>query len=147
MRDDRWEYIRYWTGKEELYDLNADPYQLNSLQTDATLSSLKTMMWTHTQQQLGLTVIPVRSFPNGKVGAQFSYQMKIWGGVAPFTWKVESGQIPPGLALSPSTGLIQGKPSKLGSYNFSLRLTDSSFATHAGRARTFVTKVTLTVKA
>ena len=112
------------------------------------MSALKTMMWTRTQQQLGLAIIPVKSFPSCKVGAQFSYQMKIWGGMTPFSWILASGQLPPGLALDPSTGLIQGKPSKSGSYTFSIRLTDASFATQAGRPRTFTTKpMTLVVKA
>ena len=147
IRDSRWKYVRYWTGDEELYDLNADPYELNSLQKDATLSALKTMMWTRTQQQLGLAIIPVRSFPNSNVGASFSYQMKLWGGAAPFSWTVASGKMPPGLALNPATGLIQGRPTNAGSYKFSVRVTDSSLATQAGKARTFVTKLmTLAVK-
>jgi hypothetical protein len=29
-------YVRYDTGEEELYDLAADPWQLNSLDTDPT---------------------------------------------------------------------------------------------------------------
>ena len=147
LRDDRWKYVRYWNGEEELYDLNADPYELNSLHKDATLSALKAAMWTRTQQQLGLAIVPVRSFPSGKVGTQFAYAMKAWGGVAPFLWTVASGKIPPGLALGPSTGLIQGAPSKSGSYTFSVRVTDSSLASQANRARTFVTKsMTLIVK-
>lgn len=147
IRDSRWKYIRYWTGDEELYDLNADPYELNSLQKNATLQALKTAMWTRTQQQLGLAILPVRSFPRCAVGAKFTYQMKPWGGVAPFTWTVESGQVPPGLTLNPSTGVIQGTPSKSGSYKFSVRVKDSSIASQAGKARTFVTKVmTLAVK-
>ena len=148
VRDERWKYVRYWTGDEELYDLNADPYELNSLQKDSTLSALKSSMLTRTQQQLGLAILPVKAFPSCNVGAQFSYQMKIWGGVAPFSWTLDSGQLPPGLALNPSTGLIQGKPSKSGTYTFSIRLTDASFATQAGRPRTFATKpMTLVVKA
>ena len=148
MRDDRWKYVRYWTGDEELYDLNADPYELNSLQKDASLQALKTAMWTRTQQQLGLAILPVRSFPHCVVGAKFTYQMKPWGGVAPFHWTVETGRVPPGLTLNSSTGLIQGAPSKSGSYKFSLRVTDSSLASQAGKPRTFVTKVmTLVVQA
>jgi N-acetylglucosamine-6-sulfatase len=140
VRDNRWKYVKYWTGEEELYDLNADPYELNSLHKDASLVALKTMLRTRIDQQIGLAIIPVKSFPSCSVGARFSYQMKPWGGLAPFSWKVNSGQIPPGLTLNPSTGLLQGTPSKLGSYTFSLRLTDSSVATQTGMARTFVTQ-------
>jgi arylsulfatase A-like enzyme len=148
VRDNRWKYVRYWTGDEELYDLIADPYELNSRQKDPSLASLKTMLWTRTQQQLGLAIVPVKSFPGSSVGAHFSYQMKPWGGVSPFSWTIESGQLPPGLTLNRSTGLIQGVPSKSGSYNFTVRLTDSSFATQAGKARTFVTRsMALTIRA
>ncbi len=140
IRDSRWKYVRYWTGDEELYDLNADPYELKSLHKDSSLSALKTMMWTRTQQQLGLAIIPVKKFPSSKVGVHFSYQMKPWGGVAPFTWIVVSGQIPPGLTLNAATGVIQGTPTKQGTYSFAVRLTDSSLATQAGKARTFITK-------
>ena len=34
VRSERWMYVRYTTGEEELYDLHADPYELRNLATD-----------------------------------------------------------------------------------------------------------------
>ncbi len=31
VRSERWTYVRYSTGEEELYDLAADPYELDNL--------------------------------------------------------------------------------------------------------------------
>jgi large repetitive protein len=90
----------------------------------------------------------VVKFPIGKVGTRFTYQMKLWGGVSPFSWTIASGRLPPGLRLDASTGLIRGIPSGSGTYQFSVRVVDSSLATQAGKPRTFVTRVMkLTVNA
>ena len=34
VRSERWKYVRYATGEEELYDLASDPFELESLATD-----------------------------------------------------------------------------------------------------------------
>jgi arylsulfatase A-like enzyme len=148
VRDGRWKYVRYWNGEEELYDLNADPYELASRHKDSTLSALKASLLTRTQQQLGLAILPARTPPNCNVGTPCSLAMKTWGGKAPFSWTLTSGKLPPGLTLNPSTGVIQGVPNKSGSYQFSVRVTDSAIATQTGTPRTFVTRpMTLIVKA
>ncbi len=148
VRDGRWKYVRYWNGEEELYDLNADPYELVSRHKDSTLSALKASLLTRTQQQLGLAILPKSTLPNGSVGTPFSFPMKTWGGKAPFSWTVTSGQLPPGLTLNPSSGVIQGVPNKSGTYQFSVRITDSVVATQTGKPRTFVTRpIKLIVKA
>ena len=36
---DRYKYVRYTTGEEELYDLQADPAELSSRHTDPALAS------------------------------------------------------------------------------------------------------------
>lgn len=50
-------------------------------------------------------------------GQAFSYTL---GGSAPFTLK--SGNLPPGLTVNPSTGLISGTPTQTGSYSFDYQL-------------------------
>src|SRR5262245_6882038 len=52
----------------------------------------------------------------------------------PFTWTVDSGTLPPGLTLS-SGGAITGEPTAAGTFNFTIRLVDSTGLT-ATRAQT-----------
>jgi arylsulfatase A-like enzyme len=140
LRRDRWKYIKYWTGEEELYDLYNDPYELRSRHKDANLATLKASLSARTDALLGLAVIPVTRFPVATVGTSYRFQFKIWGGVAPFTWKLNSGQLPPGLTLGAASGVLAGVPTTPGTYQFSVRLTDSSLATQARKARTFATR-------
>jgi arylsulfatase A-like enzyme len=41
VRDERWRYIRYADGSEELYDLNRDPNEWNNLAGDKKLAAVK----------------------------------------------------------------------------------------------------------
>jgi arylsulfatase A-like enzyme len=140
IRNQRWKYVRYWTGEDELYDLVNDPFELNSRHRDPALATLKADLWAQTSARLGLAVMPVRSFPNGRVGSAYRYQFTTWGGKAPFKWSVGFGALPPGLTLDPQTGVMQGTPLASGTYAFTVRVTDSSYATQAKKARTFVTR-------
>ncbi|NUO77196.1 MAG: autotransporter domain-containing protein [Lysobacter sp.] len=47
------------------------------------------------------------------------------GGVAPYTFSVSAGALPPGLALS-ATGTLSGTPTAAGSYNFTVQATSSN---------------------
>lgn len=46
------------------------------------------------------------------------------GGLAPYTWSL-TGNLPPGLTLNGSTGAITGTPTSTGTYNFTVKATDS----------------------
>lgn len=48
------------------------------------------------------------------------------GGVAPYTYTVTSGALPPGLTLDTNTGAITGLATTLGQFSFSITSTDSS---------------------
>lgn len=47
------------------------------------------------------------------------------GGTPPYTWGVTAGQIPPGLSLNSSSGLVTGTPTTPGTYSATIVLTDS----------------------
>ena len=56
-----------------------------------------------------IQVVP-SSLPSGTVGSAYSQVLSATGGTAPYTFAVQSGTLPAGLALNPATGLISGTP-------------------------------------
>jgi hypothetical protein len=63
---------------------------------------------------------------NGTVGTAYTAQLMASGGVAPYSWSLSSGSLPPGLALSASGGLIAGTPTTAGTYAFTAHVMDSA---------------------
>jgi hypothetical protein len=69
--------------------------------------------------------------PNAVAGQGYGFSLARLGGVAPYTWSLTSGALPPGLVLSASTGLISGTPAAAGAGIFTVRLSDSTGANTA----------------
>jgi putative Ig domain-containing protein/Big-like domain-containing protein len=87
---------------------------------------------------LTLTILPdieplriVSSGPQiqGSTGVEYSQQLLFGGGVGPRVWSMGSGSLPPGLTLSSASGVISGAPTNPGTFNFTVRLTDSTQTT------------------
>jgi hypothetical protein len=79
----------------------------------------------------GAPVISTTSLPAGNQGTAYSGTVSATGGVGPFTWSVSSGSLPTGLSLAASTTnsvMITGTPSAPGTFNFTIKITDSSGA-------------------
>jgi hypothetical protein len=79
-----------------------------------------------------LLPVPARAqdpllLPAGRLGAPYSAQIKSEGGMAPLSWRVSGGQLPPGLAVS-SAGKIDGTPTAAAKqpFTFELTVSDSS---------------------
>jgi hypothetical protein len=68
--------------------------------------------------------ITTTGLPPGDVGVPYDLQLTAVGGTAPYTWSVASGTLPPGLTLSP-TGKLSGTPTESGTFNFTIKVTDS----------------------
>jgi hypothetical protein len=86
--------------------------------------------------QLSITIsggvaITTVSLPAGSVGASYSAAASANGGVAPYTWSVSSGSLPPGITLGSSNGTFSGTPGQTGSYSFQVQVKDSQAATAA----------------
>jgi hypothetical protein len=70
-----------------------------------------------------LSVIPI--LPPAYINKPFLGSFQGIGGVTPYTFLVSTGSLPPGLTLS-AQGFLSGTPTQLGSYDFTVQLTDSA---------------------
>lgn len=68
--------------------------------------------------------------PTGQVGQEFKYQFCAQGGQPGYTWTVVEGELPPGLALDPASGLLSGVPQghRRKPFQFMVRVEDSAGA-------------------
>ncbi len=71
---------------------------------------------------LGITTT---SLPPGIVGIAYSQTLVPAGGATPFTWSLVSGNLPTGIQLNGSTGVLAGMPTALGSQTFTVQVMDS----------------------
>jgi hypothetical protein len=95
--------------------------------------------------------ITTSSLPGGQLQASYSATLAATGGTQPYSWSVAAGSLPPGLALSASTGVIAGMPSASGQYSFTVQVTDLGSSPQSARqtftisiAASTITRVTVT---
>jgi large repetitive protein len=69
--------------------------------------------------------ITTRDLPRGSVGTSYSQQLGATGGQTPYTWTIQSGNLPEGLSLNPN-GIIQGTPEVSSTSSFVIKLTDAA---------------------
>ena len=72
-----------------------------------------------------LVITSVSPMVSGQQGVAYSQALTAVGGIAPYTWTIPSGSLPPGLNLS-SLGDITGTPTTSGTCNFTAQVTDSA---------------------
>ena len=64
--------------------------------------------------------------PPAKVGAAYQASLSATGGAQPYSWGVESGSLPSGLALDGNSGAINGMPNQPGNSSFTVKVNDST---------------------
>ena len=80
-------------------------------------------------------VITTQTLPNGSTTAAYTASVAA-NGIAPYTFAVTNGTLPPGTSLDALTGVISGTPTTVGTYSFTVETTDSRVVGEAGRTAT-----------
>ncbi|WP_213949602.1 putative Ig domain-containing protein [Luteibacter sp. dw_328] len=107
----------------------AGPFNVSVTATDSLSFSSSPRAYSGTVAAPTITLTP-GSVPAGVVGQAYSSALIAGGGTAPYTFS-STGTLPPGVSLSPSTGVLSGQPTAAGTYNFTVTVTDSSTGTGA----------------
>ena len=80
--------------------------------------------------------IATTAMQGGSVGVTYSQNLTAKGGTPPYSWSISTGSIPTGLSLNANSGLISGSPSVAGTFNFTVRVSDSVASVAASKALT-----------
>jgi hypothetical protein len=81
-----------------------------------------------------LSITSAGDLTRGTVNASYSHLLQRLGGAQPFTWSLNSGELPAGLTLGASTGVISGAPTTAGTFTFTVKLTDGEETTATSSA-------------
>lgn len=85
---------------------------VTSAERDLTFRAAKTVTITSTTLQLGT------------VGQAYAGTLSAVGGTQPYTWSVVSGTVAPGVVVG-TNGLLSGTPTQAGTFQFTVRVTDT----------------------
>ncbi len=70
---------------------------------------------------------------SGEIGATYRSTPVVFGGVAPYQFRIADGTLPAGLSLNPSSGEVSGQPTQLGASTFTLSVRDAGNLSTASR--------------
>ncbi len=82
--------------------------------------------------------IPVQALQPATAGRPYRARILTRGGAAPLTFEIAKGQLPAGVDLSPSTGILSGKARVPGRYPLTIGVADRVGSKHT---RSFVLTV------
>ena len=74
--------------------------------------------------ECGAIEIITEDLSEGMEGCPYGETVDAVGGCLPYLWSIESGQLPNGLELEDSSGTISGLPNEIGTFPFTLRVSD-----------------------
>lgn len=84
--------------------------------------------------------VETASLPSGKVSRYYEIDLQAAGGVAPYSWSIDEGTLPPGLTLSES-GTVSGVPTKSGTYGFTVKVAEDG-GNYAAKAFSIAVSIT-----
>jgi len=82
--------------------------------------------YAHTVFTVSVAIATASLLPHGTITASYSTTLQAEGGTGTYTWSIISGNLPPGLSLNSSTGVISGIATAANIYNFTVQATSGS---------------------
>lgn len=70
--------------------------------------------------------ITTESLPSAERGREYHAELRASGGTPPYHWTISSGNLPEGLELDPTSGIVSGVPHERGDFRMTMAVTDSS---------------------
>lgn len=130
-----WKYVQWADGARELYDLDNDPWEMESLHqeppAEVDLAAMGALIDEHRSLAITTTSLPVAT-----VGETYSAPLSSWGGTPPLFWELAAGGLPRGITLSPE-GRLEGVPEEFCTRRLTLRVVDSVPSPVTGNAAQF----------
>ena len=77
--------------------------------------------------------------PATVMGVKYSAALQAQGGTPTYTWSLRSGNLPSGLSLAPTTGMITGVPTSSGTSAFTVQVADKSSPSQTAAAPLAIT--------
>ena len=75
--------------------------------------------------------ITTGTLPQGQQGNPYSEAFTATGGTTPYSWSISAGTPPPGIAMN-ANGNFTGMPTTVGTFNFTVTVTDATSKTASG---------------
>lgn len=138
-----WKYVEYPTGERELYDLVGDPFEEENARAAypdvvAELADLLAPL-------KGLTIVTTE-LPPAQLGQPYAAPIDTWGAQPPLEWSLTDGELPEGLLLDPSSGVIAGTPARAEDVSFVVEVVGRAVAAHTGARQRFAQPLKLSVQ-
>jgi hypothetical protein len=70
--------------------------------------------------------IVTAELPAGREGVAYEARIEACVGAEPYTWAITQGALPDGLGLDVDTGIVSGKPTRRGVFDFTITVTDTA---------------------
>ena len=115
-------------------------FNISVTATDSTLGTAATVTNAYTLVIVTptLNMTPAAgALPGGTAGTAYSQAFVASGGIAPYVYTLTTGALPAGMTLNTTTGTLSGTPTVAGTFNFSVRATDSTTGTAATVTRAY----------
>jgi N-acetylglucosamine-6-sulfatase len=128
-----WKYVETGTGEVELYDLDADPIEAESVVV--AHPDVVTELAAEVAATRGLAVITA-DLPGAEAGASWNAELRAWGGEGRLTWSLVGGSLPIGITLAGDGALSGTLPLDGQDLDFTVEVVDEGASpVHGGPQR------------